>query len=442
MDKCILVSLAFLASSSAWSQAAPAATGAAEEQDVTSMHTPPWAGEAMFSSERSGEDRTNLLRVVVTAAPAYNDNVLPYQSEPPVSDSSFTYSSTVSFDRSRPRLRAMFSYTPQVTVYRRSSVLNNLSHDFSGELSLRTSRHATVTLRESFDKSTGVFGPSFASWSQSAGGALAASQGAIAPWASQMHSSSSGDIVYQYSRSRMIGASGAATQLIYMDGGGGEGLCDANSRSGSGFYNIRLTPGTYAGASYGYATYGSCSGVMRNGTETHTIDLFFSYYSRNGISLSISGGPQRYTADMTSLPSPHQWTPNAAGNIAWQGNWARFTAAFSRTVAGAGGLVGSYRTLEADSDIRIQMTRSWSAAAAVTYQQQKNVNPQAPASIPGGHSLLSTLSLGRSFAERIRAELQYQRIHQSYGTLAPQAVPNANRISIALSYRFERPLGR
>ena len=49
----------------------------------------------------------------------------------------------------------------------------------------------------------------------------------------------------------------------------------------------------------------------------------------------------------------------------------------------------------------------------------------------------------RQIGQRLNAELQYTRVHQSYGDVAAiSAIPDQNRVAVNISYQFMRPLGR
>lgn len=407
------------------------------------MHRPPAMAEGLYSAGTGLEARSNYLRAAVSFTPAYNDNVLPSQGTRPVRDSSFSISSAVSLDRTTPRLHEIFTYAPGFTAYRHTSDLNDMNHGFTGNVSYRTSEHSTVSVREYFSKSSSVFDASYSLSAPPPGTATSAPQGAIAPWANQIHNSTSGDISYQYARNRMLGASGAATQLRYLDQAEAGGMCDSDSLTGSGFYNIRLSEAIYTGAMYQYGTYGACSGAQQSDTKTHTVNLFLSYYAGHGFGISVSGGPQHYATALASLPGSSQWTPSLTANMMWQASRVNLVATYSRAVTGGGGLVGSFRSLQADLSARVQLNRRWTAAAGASYQSQTNVDPSAFGSNPGGHSFSGTASINRAVGEHVSAELQYQRLHQVYGVVASSAiVPDANRVSIAISYRFDRPLGR
>ena len=437
----ICLSVILLCSPCAWSQAGPAATGMLQDPSEMPMHTPPSVPEGDYSAGHPIENRSNYLRTALTVVPAYDDNLLPDQGVRPIRDAAYSISSMVGFDRTTPRWHEFFTYTPAFTVYRKTSALNSLDHGLVANVSFRMSPHSSVSAHEFFSKSTGVFGPSYTV--PPAGSAGYFPQGAIAPWANQVNNSSSADVVYQYSPTRMLGASGGTTQLAYLDHAQAGGLCDSNSQSGSGFYNMRLSTSVYAGATYGYAVFRACPGGLGSTTKTHTVDLFFSYYSDHGFTIAFSGGPQHYTSNLASLPDSRKWTPSVTANLAWQASRTTLMLGYSRTVTGGGGLVGSFRSIDAEATARIQLTQRWTVGAGASYQLQKEVNPLALVSSPGGHAISGTASIARVLRPSVIAEFQYQRLHQTWGISQPSAaLPDANRVSLAISYHFDRPLGR
>jgi hypothetical protein len=66
-----------------------------------------------------------------------------------------------------------------------------------------------------------------------------------------------------------------------------------------------------------------------------------------------------------------------------------------------------------------------------------------PAFSTGGHTISGNASLQRQVREHMNLQLQYTRLHQSYGDIAAiSAIPNVNLVTAGISYQFMRPLGR
>jgi outer membrane protein assembly factor BamA len=106
-------------------------------------------------------------------------------------------------------------------------------------------------------------------------------------------------------------------------------------------------------------------------------------------------------------------------------------------------LLGAFSTNSASASARWQWARTWSVDAGAGYTIFKNVSPETLSSGQGGHSVSGTLSVGHPFKERFRAEAGYQRLHQTYNSIAAiSGDPDSDRAFISISYQLTRPLGR
>ena len=388
------------------------------------------------------EARSNYLRTGLTITPAYNDNVLPSGGSTAISDMTYSILPNLALDYVTPRLHQTLTYTPGITIYEHTSALNNFDQAFSINYLYRLSRHSSVSVRDYFYKSSNVFNRPYSVSSTPIGGAPpAAAQGFIAPWDNSLGNMASGEVSFQYTKNRMIGAGGATTRVNYLDNAKTAGMGNSSSRSGSAFYNVRLSDTKYTGVMYQYSNYQTSGVATPSRTQTHTVHFFFTFYPTHGLSLSLSGGPQRFLTAMPPFPDSGAWTPAVTGSINWQANRASLAASYSRIVTGGGGLTGSFLSKNANASMRWQATRYWTIDTAASYDVQKNVHPALFNT--GGRTLSSSLSIGRTITEHIRADFVYQRLHQRYGGISPaQFPPDTNRESVSLSYQFERPLGR
>src|ERR1039457_5570916 len=71
------------------------------------------------------------------------------------------------------------------------------------------------------------------------------------------------------------------------------------------------------------------------------------------------------------------------------------------------------------------------------YSIYKNVSPLSLSSNQGGHSVSGAVSLDHSLSEHFRAELGYQRLHNTYnGIAAITADPDADSAFISISYQL------
>jgi hypothetical protein len=178
-------------------------------------------------------------------------------------------------------------------------------------------------------------------------------------------------------------------------------------------------------------------------TQTNTIYTFYTLYLEHSLSISVSGGPQHFDVTQSPLPASASWTPAVIASMGWQRSRTNLAASYSRTVSGAGGLVGAFRSESANANAGWQLARTWTAGLVANYAILKNVTQFSSSSSQGGHTISGTVSVQHPISDHLSAGFQYARIHQSYGGVAVISDdPDSDRVSISVSYQFQRPLGR
>lgn len=241
----------------------------------------------------------------------------------------------------------------------------------------------------------------------------------------------------------MIGAGGTYSLVNYPNPAQAAGLANSNSYGGSGFFNRRLSKNQYMGVNYQYSKMTSSSEGITSDTRMYTVYSFYTLYLANSLSLSVSGGPQHFNVSESSIPSSTAWTPAVNASIGWQRNRTNLAVSYSRTVNGAGGLLGAEESTTGSASGRWQATRTWTLNAATSYSDLKSVTAQSSAGIQAGHSLSGSVSAGHPIGQHFSAEAGYSRLHQSYSNVAAIAAnPDGDHEYISISYQFTRPLGR
>jgi hypothetical protein len=441
----VCLSIALLVALPACSQVVPAATGGTPAVDnETPMQTPPPVSGEPYPTLTGSETRSNYLRGGLSFETAYDDNEVPYETTHPIGDVMYSIRPTIAIDLTTPRFHQTLTYNPGFTFYQRTSGYNESDQNASLNIQSRLSQHTAFNLRESFQKSSNVFNQDNPySGSTNSGSPQSPTAGAIAPFADRLNNAASGEISYQLSANRMLGAGGTSTKLTYPNLSEVPGLCDSNSRGGSAFYNLRLSASQYAGGTYQYSQYVSCPTNTRSDTQTHAFNFYYTLYLMHALSMSFSGGPQHYSVAQIPFPSSSSWTPSITGSMGWQGSRTSLTASYSRTVNGGGGLLGAFHSNTANAQARWQVTRPWTVETTANYEIHKNVDSLLASSSPGGHTISGTFAVERTLSERLIAKFGYQRQHQSYSSIPAIAVlPDSNREYVSVSYQFERPLGR
>src|ERR1022692_2503026 len=329
--------LAVLASTPVWSQEqgrtapVPAATGPISavvmnnDADADRMLTPPPVSGELYPLSFTSEERANYLRGGVTFNTAYSDNVLGATSATPVSDVSYSVWPTIALDETTPRLHTVLTYAPGFTFYQRVSSFNETDQNLALDVQYRLSPHVTVSLRDSFQKSSNVFNqPDQGLAGAVSGAAQGANDSVIAPLADRLSNNGNAGITYQFSANAMIGASGTFTNLHYPNPNQVPGLYDTAMRGGSAFYSYRIAKQHYAGATYQYQQFLSYPGGATNDTRTDGILFFYTYYPAPTFSFSLFGGPQYYSAGpqeisptLPAVAAMKSWTPAGGASLNW-----------------------------------------------------------------------------------------------------------------------------
>jgi hypothetical protein len=451
----LCLGFALLASAPSWSQAdprtvpAPAATGPISgvftngDNDADRMMVPPPVSGEVYPLAFASEERANYLRGGVTFNTAYSDNVLGATSATPVSDVSYSVWPTLALDETTSRLHAVLTYAPGFTFYERVTSRNEADQNLSMDFQYRLSPHVTVSLRDSFQKSSDVFNqPDQGLAGTISGAAGGFNDSVIAPLADRLSNNGNAGIAYQFSANAMVGASGTFTNLHYPDPTEVPGLYDAASRSGSAFYSYRLAKQHYIGATYQYQQLLSYPTGGTNETQTQGAFLFYTFYPSPAFSFSLFGGPQYYSTGLqygatpSPLPGAQSWSPAGGASLNWQARHTGVAVSYSHSVSGGGGLIGAVELDSANASMRQQITRRFSASLAGAYANNGVLSVAAL----GGHSVSGSAALQRQVGEHLNLQAGYTRLHQTYSFLA--ANPDTNREWVAITYQFARPLGR
>lgn len=434
----ICFGLSLLVALPAWAQVEPTATGPPASQDP--MQTPPPASGAAYPTETGSEARSNYLHAGLSAYVGYDDDVLENGSTTPASDFNYSIRPTIAIDQSTPRTHRAFGYSPGFTIYQNAGARNEADQVATGSFQYRLSPHSEVSFRDSFERTTNVFNQPFQGVS---GSAQSPTEAVIAPFAEHLGNTAGALLGYQFSQNGMIGGGGTSTIVDYPNPGQAAGLTNSNSYGASAFYNLRLSNTQYMGLIYLHeATTASAASVNSN-TSTDTIYCYYTIYLKHTFSLSASGGPQHFDVTQTALAESAAWTPALTASVGWQMSRANFAVSYSRTVSGAGGLLGAFSSSSVNGFARWQLARTWTLGGGVSYAKQNNVVPGLAALNSGGDTISGTVSTQHRISERFTAEAGYARLHQAYSGLAViSQFPDSDREYAAISYQFNRPLGR
>jgi hypothetical protein len=406
------------------------------------MATPaPVSGEG-YSMGFTSETRSNYLRGGLVFGSAYDDNVFAGANGKAVSDETYSIWPTISLDQTRSRLHWVFNYGPGFTFYQKTSGRNEADQNLSADLKYRLSPHVTLSLQDSFQKTSNILNQPNQDFAQPvSGGVFVPNDSVIAPVADVLRNSANASLSYQFSANGMIGASGTFTNLHYPTQAQVPGLYDSSSQGGSAFYNHRLSKMHYIGANYEYQKFLAYPNQGQSETQTHSIFLFYTLYLRPTLTFSLFGGPQHSDTQQFGTLSK-TWSPAAGASMSWQGRLTSLAASYSRRINDGGGLSGAVHSNTADASVRRQLTRTVNASMGASYSSN-NVIGALPLFSTGGHTISGSATLQRQIGTHFNLQAQYTRMHQSYsGIQALSGNPDRNRASVTIAYQFSRPLGR
>ena len=402
----------------------------------------PVSGEG-YSMGFTSETRSNYVRGGLVFSTAYDSDATTGTNGQPISDVSYSIWPTISLDQTRSRLHWVFNYSPGFTFYQKTSSLNQADQNLGVNLSYRLSPHVTLSVRDTFAKTSNVLNqPSSDLATPVSGGVSVPNNSVIAPIADTLTNNANVSLTYQFSPNGMVGGSGTFTNLHYPNPTQVPGLSDSSSRGGSAFYNHRLSKMHYIGATYQYQWFLAYPNGGQSETQTQSVFLFYTVYFKPTFSVSFFGGPQYSNTQQFGLPTSTSWSPAGGASMSWQGKLTSFAASYSRSINSGGGLAGAVEYSTASGSLRRQLARVLSLSVGASYANN-NILDALPAFNSGGQTISGNASVQRQFGEHLSLQAQYTRLHQSYSDVAAiSSVPDRNLAMINISYQFSRPLGR
>jgi hypothetical protein len=407
------------------------------------MMTPPPVSVTGYPTAVGAEARSNYLRGEITENTAYINNMYAGSASSSIAETTVSVLPVIEFDSTVARQHFAATYSPGFTLYTPSSALNEVDNTAALDYSFRPTPHTAVNATDQFQDSSNPFGLANAQSSGISGSSEPTTPGATPPFAKRLTNSAAAEFTIQPGLNVMLGASGSSTTLHYPNPSQTTGLYDSSSSAGSGFYNCRISNIQYSGATYQYADMLEYPAGETSTTQTQTVMGYYTVYPSSKLSLSVSGGPQRYQTTQPPFPTSSAWGPSVSASTGWQGTRASLAASYSQSVTGGGGLLGAFHSRGANASLHWRMSRAWTAGANGAYSINKSVNPAVSAGTQNGHSVSGTITLGYSMGEHWSVTFDYDRLHESYsGIPAISANPDSNREAVSVAWQFLRPMGK
>jgi hypothetical protein len=225
------------------------------------------------------------------------------------------------------------------------------------------------------------------------------------------------------------------------------GLYNSTSWSAGVFCNQRLNARQYLGVNFQHSRIVSFLNGPDSILENDNLFPFYTIYLRNSVksvlSLSVTGGPQHYSASQSPATPVQGWEPAGTVGVGWQGHLSSLAASFSRYLTGGGGLSGAYVENSASAFFRRELTRTWEVDLIGFYATTQNKTPLFTLSEPGGHTISGSVQVQHSLTRNLKFQVGYERMDQNYAGIAALAkLPNSDREYGSITWLFTRPLGR
>lgn len=426
------------------SQVEPGATGGDIILDNdTQMLTPPPVSGVPYPNMATSDTLPNYFSAAVTAKGGYISNVLPSETSQPVDDGTYSVYPTITLARSTSRQQVTATYSPSFVFYKSTSVLDTVNHGASLTFQDRLSPHVTFNVEDFFYRTSDVFNQSFVF---SEGGVTGSTQTpatvVIAPFEQQLSNLAHAFLTYQFGRDGMIGGGGSFQINNYSAPSITTGLGNSHETGAWAFYNRRLTRFQYAGFAYQYTRTIAQISTEQTDTQIDSLLPFYTFYFKQAISASVSGGVQRVNFTSASFAPLNKWSPEAVASVGYQGSRGHLAASYSYAVSSGQGLLGAFNTKSASLAGGWSVNRNWNANLSVVYADTSSITPQI-ANYPGGTVIAGQASLAHSFTESFVVAVGYERLHEDYSNIPIIAAnPDSNEVYGRITYEFRKPLGK
>jgi hypothetical protein len=456
----ILILLALCAAIPGWSQATgtgssgDSGTAGTDEQPDSpvangGMLTPPPVSGQAYPTLTGAEERSNYLKLGVTANIAYDDNVEGGYTGVSRGDMIYSIWPTISLNRSTPRLHELFNYSPGFTIYQPSTTFNSADQSATADFRYLMGTHTNFELQDNFSRTSNLFNQPFGgSQGVITGGVPIQTTGAIAAFADLLMNNATAQFSDQTGQDGMIGLSASYGQLDYPNPKQVQGLYNSAFWNGGAFTTQRLTSRQYLGANVEHARIVSYLTGTDNVTQLDNIFGFYTFYLRNvqqrTLSLSITAGPEHYSIAQYPEALLSKWSPSVTVSLGWQAHSSSASASFTRAATAGGGLSGPYEEEGAQATYRRQLQPTWAMSVSALYALNKSLSPPGyDFAVPGGHTITAGGSAEHMLTRNLKIAFGYNWMDQRYkAVVALSPIPISNDEYGSITYQFTRPLGR
>ncbi|HZQ91909.1 MAG TPA: hypothetical protein VFA60_08970 [Terriglobales bacterium] len=391
----------------------------------------------------SGEaQKNNLIMVGLSASTTYDDNA---DNVNRLSNVMSSFSGDFKLNLLRPRWNLLLGYTPGYSYNTEITRYNEFSQAQMFSLQYRMSPRLSLSLRNQFSRisnpqqsiTTGGEPPLF-------GAVEGTNPTGVGQNLIRTSEQAGVDVTYQLDARSFAGVGGGYAIVQSKAPGASILLQDSLTPSANAFYSRKITSTQTSGVQYRWQRIDAQGGVVR--TTAHTILLFHSVNLPHHVTVSVFGGPEGTetlrVVGPTSVANPLTWSWSAGGNFDWRGVRNAINAGVVRQVNDAGTLGGVVRLTNLNAGFNRRLTARSTIHMGVSYARNRAfdllVSPGAT-----GDYVIGSAEYQHTLGRHIGFSLSYSHVEQTKAATLPSVVQgDHNRVAIALSYSFERPIGR
>jgi hypothetical protein len=395
--------------------------------------------QGVFADEAQ---KSNIVSFGLSASTVYDDNGDNVNNR---ANWLSSFVGDLKLDLTRPRWNLMLGYQPGYSYNSETTQYDQFSQSQLFSLQYKMSPRLSFSLRNQFSRISNPQQSITANSSSQLFGVIEQpNPTGIGQNVIQTNEQAGIDAAYRLDARSTVGVGGGYSLLQAKDPGATVFLQDSATPSANAFYSRQITPRQTTGVQYRWQRIDAQGGLIR--TTSHSVLVFHSVNFSRHMSASIFGGPQGTETFRAGAPAvlsnPLTWSWSAGGSFDWRGVRNAINASVVHQVSDGGLLGGVVRLTNLGGGFNRRLSANSTLHVAANYARNRAfdllVSPAAT-----GDYVITTADYHRTLGRRFGMSLTYSHVQQTRTPTLPSVVQgDHNRVAIALSYSFERPIGR
>lgn len=388
----------------------------------------------------------NMVEGSIQVGANYDDNAV-LGAAPRQWDIDYNISPSITFRETLPRFDWSLKYGPGFTKSQNLTYRSQVTQNFGGQFTWRTSKHSQLSVQQSYIRSTNPFDQSYTQ----PGPTLGTNNTIYVPSLRRTTILSNGEFSYQLSEHTNMGFGGSFNHEGYQStpqSGQTTSLVYSQNVTGNGYISHQLSARNQLG--FQYVGQVLRFPIANARTTTHSFlvseQLNFSPHSV----LSLYAGPeysQTFNQVVVNLGfiiitipvNANQW--NASGGVIynWTGQRVAVALNYSRGISDGGGLVGAVSLNTGTATATWRLTERWNLITSLA-----GGDDQLLAVKTGQNEMLTysaSAALTRQLSRNLTMNFNYERLNET-GSLGNLPIGNHDLVYGSVTYSFMKPLGR